>query len=732
MESERAYAAKAALPAEVDAYLAQGWSLVPLLPGQKRPLGEGWNKPHRLIRTAEEAASAFAAPGVGVGVHLASSGLCSLDLDDRDKAQQALAAVGLNSDRLIEFGWEITSGKQNKGRALYRAPAGVALQHRKLRIPLPRDQWPEGRPRFQIVLELRGGAANLQDVLPPSVHPDTGKPYAAKPLPAVLPLAPGLLLDLWRDWDAKLAAMLVALGITPDAFALCMASDDPQHLRHASPARAEYNRTHEVADLLESHGYTQHGKRWAHAGATGGPGIRQIPGKDDLWQSDNFGDPLCGTFDAWTAHVILDHAANVESAYAEWLESSSERARTSFRVVSSSGVNASVAGHSLAGGRESSALYRRIADFKPREWTRLRETSEPDFYVDGLILSRVAGGIVSKGGLGKTTLLMSLGIATAVGGQWLGMKVKKGTFVLLSLDDPQEDLDAAFAGVLRDEHPFADEKTLQAIAERVLLISLRDLPEDISFATTDPYHPGAWRASAVEKIVIEALRRLEDIRCVVFDTARQYAGGTTNDDRVMTVMTKAVTRVADELRCACIITHHMTKEGARAGSVDQYSGSGSGAFGDNLRLLLNLAPATVEEIASAHHLSDSDRQELSSQQLLKLVDTRGSLVRRALPDIFIARQGSHFQSIDANPKSAKERSAEEMRKVLRAVGGGAISICAIRRKLSLNNAVVSKLIRDALKRGLLSRNGARGSLRLTDVGTSECERSAGEAYGNAV
>ena len=714
----------------IEVYLRAGWCLVRLRPGSKIPAKPAWNEPEQLVRTCPQARDAFRDPRVGIGAHLGASGLCSVDLDALDAAQVALGAVGVDANDVIKAGWQIVSGKPNKARAMFRVPEGVPLTLRQLRIPLPEAEWHKGAPRLGVVLELRCG--EVQDVLPPSIHPDTKRPYVAGAIPSPFPELPAEVLDLWRRWDERLPLMLTALGVRSALHGLCSTHDTGKHLRHASPARAEYNRTHEVADLLESHGYTQHGKRWAHAGATGGPGIRQIPGKDDLWQSDNFGDPLCGTFDAWTAHVILDHAANVESAYAEWLESSSERARTSFREVSSSGVNASVAGHSLAGGRESSALYRRIADFKPREWTRLRETSEPDFYVDGLILSRVAGGIVSKGGLGKTTLLMSLGIATAVGGQWLGMKVKKGTFVLLSLDDPQEDLDAAFAGVLRDEHPFADEKTLQAIAERVLLISLRDLPEDISFATTDPYHPGAWRASAVEKIVIEALRRLEDIRCVVFDTARQYAGGTTNDDRVMTVMTKAVTRVADELRCACIIPHHMTKEGARSGSVDQYSGSGSGVFGDNLRLLLNLAPATVEEIASAHHLSDSDRQELSSQQLLKLVDTRGSLVRRALPDIFIARQGSHFQSIDANPKSAKERSAEEMRKVLRAVAAGATSINAIRDKLGGRKTVSAELVRNALAHQLLQRDGgAKGSLRLTAEGASVLARSKGSAGDHA-
>lgn len=33
------------------------------------------------------------------------------------------------------------------------------------------------------------------------------------------------------------------------------------------------------------------------------PGILPIPGRDGLWQLDHVRDPLCGTFDAWSARV---------------------------------------------------------------------------------------------------------------------------------------------------------------------------------------------------------------------------------------------------------------------------------------------------------------------------------------------------------------------------------------------------------------------------------------------
>jgi RecA-family ATPase len=279
---------------------------------------------------------------------------------------------------------------------------------------------------------------------------------------------------------------------------------------------------------------------------------------------------------------------------------------------------------------------------------------------------------------------------------------------------------------VRETFPFGDEKAERAIAERVRLISLRDMAGDISFAGTD--QSGAWVASRVENVVIEALRDVKDIRCVAFDTARQYAGGTTNDDRVMTIMTKAVTRVADELRCACLVTHHMTKEGARAGIADQYSGSGSGAFGDNLRFLLNLVPATFEDVSKALHLSDDDLRTLPRQQLLKVVDARGSLVRRALPDIYIARKGSQFRRIVADRKTEEERNKERVLEMLRAVEGGADTATRVGSSLKRSKTDALALVRECIDEGLIRRlRGERSPLMLTEAGKSKLAESGGES-----
>ena len=82
---------------------------------------------------------------------------------------------------------------------------------------------------------------------------------------------------------------------------------------------------------------------------------------------------------------------------------------------------------------------------------------------------------------------MILGIETALGGLWFGNRVSQGSFVLLSLDDAQEDLDSCFAMILKSRSFNPGE--LDLIRRSVRLISLRGLKNSIKFALSISYVP---------------------------------------------------------------------------------------------------------------------------------------------------------------------------------------------------------------------------------------------------
>ena len=175
-------------PASVDAYIRHGWSLVPIPPGTKGPVIEGWNKPEASL-----ASQSSLPTGYGIGLAHAFSGTMALDIDNWQVAAQILqghqidiAALYAAPDAVI-----IDSGRGNRGKLLYRMPEGYILPTKKV----IRDK--------ETIYEFRCATSTMltvQDVLPPSIHPDTHQPYRWAGLGhwTRLPTIPDAVLALWE------------------------------------------------------------------------------------------------------------------------------------------------------------------------------------------------------------------------------------------------------------------------------------------------------------------------------------------------------------------------------------------------------------------------------------------------------------------------------------------------------------------------------------------------------
>lgn len=181
----------------VDAYISHGWRLVPIPPGQKGPSGAssaGWSKSDNTLVSSEQLQQ-----GWGVGLAHAYSGTMALDIDDFTRAAFELAKKGINLHELYnaEDAVIINSNRPNHGKLLYRMPNGESLPSKKLT-----DKDNQGN-RYNY-LDFRCATSNgltTQDVLPPSIHPDTGKPYVWSGAGrwSNLPEIPASLLNFWKD-----------------------------------------------------------------------------------------------------------------------------------------------------------------------------------------------------------------------------------------------------------------------------------------------------------------------------------------------------------------------------------------------------------------------------------------------------------------------------------------------------------------------------------------------------
>lgn len=286
--------------------VAAGLKLCELHPMSKRPKGDDWN---RLLITSVDAVRDTAG---GFGIPLAVNGLCSVDFDNLPLAAEGLHRCGLEVRALREWGVSTSSTRPGSGgRVAFRVPDGSML--RWLRFT---------HKQHGTILELRASSANLQDCLPGTVYKTaSGGPYR-QDYDGLFsfdcaPLLPEPLLRWWERMSNDLMFLHEQQFLLVGPEARLDISIGSQ-LAFQSPYRAEFNRTHRVEDFLIEHGYPRdRSGRYSCPTASGGPGIRRIPNKDDLWQSDHASDPLFGTFDAWSAYVVLKHDGKVETAEAE-------------------------------------------------------------------------------------------------------------------------------------------------------------------------------------------------------------------------------------------------------------------------------------------------------------------------------------------------------------------------------------------------------------------------------
>lgn len=179
-------------------YSCIGFRCIPLKPRSKQPYTAGWQTSSGITGTHWRDH-----PTDNIGVLLGKSNIVTVDIDNLTDFLRAMDAIDLGLDNPTTFlhsdTAKIYSGKPQSRKLVFRTdelpPGTPELVYHKLNWN-GTDADPD--TGTHTVFELRCG--DKQDVLPPSIHPDTGKPYqwighTIKPIPQDL-------LNLWIWWDA--------------------------------------------------------------------------------------------------------------------------------------------------------------------------------------------------------------------------------------------------------------------------------------------------------------------------------------------------------------------------------------------------------------------------------------------------------------------------------------------------------------------------------------------------
>lgn len=193
-------------------YAAHGWALVPIPQGKKGPTAKGWNTRERCVLPETWQGN--------VGLAHAYSGTCAIDIDDLEHASAFLKRHDIDLDELLKAADTvlISSGRPNRAKLLYRLTDPLASK--KIIETVETSDGPLKQNIIDFRCATRGGAT-VQDVLPPSIHPDTGKPYEwvyGDELVGdwhCLPEIPAALLAVWQSLIDYKTPETVTAGAEP-------------------------------------------------------------------------------------------------------------------------------------------------------------------------------------------------------------------------------------------------------------------------------------------------------------------------------------------------------------------------------------------------------------------------------------------------------------------------------------------------------------------------------------
>ena len=189
-------------------YINCGLALIPIPLGEKGPKNRRWNIRERAITTHD--ATTDLTGNIGLAhAFCTPAPTCAIDLDDLERASKWLQQKGIDINALLNAkdAVQIKSGKPNRAKLLYRLPEG--------RTPIITTTVQD---RAGMILEFRCASTNgktTQDVLPPSIHPETKKPYTWGGLGNYnhLPTIPSHLLEIWMG--PKRNAVSVQYNMAP-------------------------------------------------------------------------------------------------------------------------------------------------------------------------------------------------------------------------------------------------------------------------------------------------------------------------------------------------------------------------------------------------------------------------------------------------------------------------------------------------------------------------------------
>lgn len=404
-------------------YTSRGLALCQIPPGTKGPSEHGWNTAEKAIVGRVD----YLNPNHGIGLQHGISRTCAIDVDDLECFELVLGEYGLDTEYTFDKAPRII-GRPGRDKAIFRVPEGVTLTTKKL-------VWPgkhEGEKPITVV-EFRAGS--VQDVLPPTIHPDTKKPYEWKPGTECflddIPELPHQLLYLWMHWD-KFKDQLQAICPWAPVKDIPPATAKRQYTGSRDVDYiGQFNNDNDVESLLKEHGYKRRGNRFLSPSSSSGLAGVVLLDDGKYCYSHHASDPLNDghKHDAFDLFQTFEHHGDFNSAIRSIAKVYGEK-KPEYPTIDISGI---LNKPKVQDAPTAAFDQNPLADLKfPFSFVDTSEITEIDWVVEDHLEADSLSLIFGEPACGKSLITIDMACSVATGNPWHGHEVKRGLVIYIA------------------------------------------------------------------------------------------------------------------------------------------------------------------------------------------------------------------------------------------------------------------------------------------------------------
>lgn len=280
-------------------------------------------------------------------------------------------------------------------------------------------------------------------------------------------------------------------------------------------------------------------------------------------------------------------------------------------------------------------------DFAPvsAEWINVAPPALT-YCIKPLLPTGVVGMVVAEGGAGKTTFNLRMSVAVAGGRSLFGMETACGRVVYIGCEDHETSLRRRIHWIVNNEKRKMMEEgcspeELERFEQNVLMNLTVQSAVGYELHLIKTFAGQASQGPVVDAL-IEKLPR--PLTLLTLDPISRLNGAEENSNSVGTALVNAAERIAREVVCTVLLSHHTGKASAKDRDTSLYAARGASGFVDAARSSIRLMQATQDDVRK---FTNVPPELIANGDLVQVIHNKSNEGPRAKP-FWLRRQALDF------------------------------------------------------------------------------------------